>query len=416
MRLCPDQAPPQARHAALRRFHDLSDQPIDEGLLLWFPAPHSFTGEAVCEVHSHGSPVVQGKLIASLIEAGARHAEPGEFSQRAFLNGRMDLIQAEAIADLIAASTEQAARAAQRSLEGVFSEHVNALVADTTALRVWIEAALDFPDEDIDFLAEGHVEARLDGLLSQLHTLLHQANSGRVLTEGLTIAIVGAPNVGKSSLLNALVRREAAIVTEQPGTTRDVLREQLVFAGVAITLADTAGLRHSDDVVEQEGMRRAHQALQSADMVWHVFDQRGPDPLVSQALANVTVPVLMIRNKIDLAEGSAPPGQADDGDAVIALSALTGEGVDLLAQRFSHTLGLGEASGGEFSARQRHIEALQAATSHLEQGADALRETASGELLAEHLRYAADALATLTGEISADELLGHIFSQFCIGK
>ena len=419
--LCPTQVLPAPRQAAYRSFYKPDDrdanQSIDQGLLLCFPGPHSFTGEDVCELHTHGSPIIQAEIIQALIQAGARHAEPGEFSQRAFLNGRMDLIQAEAIADLIAASSEQAARAAQRSMEGVFSQQVTALAEALTALRVWIEAALDFPDEEIDFLAEGKVVQQLEALLAQLIGILEQAQTGRVLTEGIKVAIVGAPNVGKSSLLNALSRRDTAIVTAIAGTTRDVVREQLVFAGLAMTLADTAGLRDTDDPIEAEGVARAHRELQSADVIWHVMDDRGADPVVVRAIQALPSShlVITIRNKID--ESGEPPGLTQEGSqTLVQLSALTGIGLDTLEDHMMRQLGLQETSTNEFSARQRHIEALQFAADQLTDGMQALTATGSGELLAEHLKTAADALASLTGAVTTDELLGRIFSEFCIGK
>src|SRR6056297_247829 len=296
---------PEPRRAALVEVFDADGQPIDRGLALYFPAPHSFTGEHVLELQLHGSPVVLEMVLRACVAAGARRAGPGEFSQRAFINDKLDLAQAEAIADLIAASSEQAARAATRSLNGVFSKQVHALADRTTDLRVYVEAALDFPDEEIDFLAEGDVLARVKKLMENTLELLAQARAGRLLNDGLRIAIVGKPNAGKSSLFNALVKRDAAIVTEIPGTTRDVVRETIHLAGVPVTLADTAGLRESSDPVEREGVKRARAELAEADLVLWVVDLTDPDPGEAPRTA---VPVIRVENKVDLAPpiGSLP--------------------------------------------------------------------------------------------------------------
>jgi len=411
---------PEPRRASLVTVLDAEGQPIDTGLALYFPAPNSFTGENVLELQLHGSPVVLEMVLRACVAAGARRAGPGEFSQRAFVNDKLDLAQAEAIADLIAASSEQAARAATRSLEGVFSKRVHALADRVTELRVYVEAALDFPDEEIDFLAEGDVLGRVRSLLDDTTELLAQVRAGRLLNDGLRIAIVGKPNAGKSSLFNALVKRDAAIVTEIPGTTRDVVREMIHLAGIPVTLADTAGLRDTEDVVEREGVRRARAELAEADLVLWVVDVNDPDPGPVPATG---VPVLRIDNKIDLREehaASEPPSAADDAGHqpkdVIALSALTGQGMDHLDravyQRFVKT----DSAGGEFTARARHVEQIDIAWSHIYDASDVLEQTGSGELAAEELRRAAEALGEITGHVHSDELLGRIFSSFCIGK
>ncbi|MBL38982.1 MAG: tRNA uridine-5-carboxymethylaminomethyl(34) synthesis GTPase MnmE [Xanthomonadales bacterium] len=404
---------PEPRHAALVKVLDADGQAIDTGLALYFPAPHSFTGEHVLELQLHGSPVVLEMVLRACVAAGARRAGPGEFSQRAFLNDKLDLAQAEAIADLIAASSEQAARAATRSLDGVFSKQVHALADRIIELRVYVEAALDFPDEEIDFLAEGDVLGRVRMLVDQAVELLAQARAGRLLNDGLRIAIVGKPNAGKSSLFNALVKRDAAIVTEIPGTTRDVVRETIHLAGIPVTLADTAGLRETEDVVEREGVRRARAELAEADLVLWVVDVNDPEP---GPPPETSVPVLRIENKIDLAsvQGRSDPSGAKI-DAV-ALSALTGEGMDGLDRAVSERFMKAETSLGEFTARARHVDQIESCLSHLDAARGVLEQTGSGELAAEELRRAAEALGEITGQVHSDELLGKIFSSFCIGK
>jgi tRNA modification GTPase len=401
---------PAMRTAGLRLFCDDKGREIDEGLVLAFPGPASFTGEDVVELHAHGSPVVLGLLMRACVAAGARFAEPGEFSQRAYLNDRMDLAQAEAVADLIAASTEKAARAARRSLEGAFSRRVDGLAEVLIELRVWIEAALDFPDEDVDFLADGDVLTRVDDVRQRLADLLRQADGGRLLNDGVHIAIIGPPNAGKSSLLNALSRRDSAIVTDIPGTTRDVLRETISVAGLSITLADTAGLRETRDSIEAEGVRRARREMSAADLVFWVIDSTQHEPIAPPGLP-VDVPLIRIHNKIDLA---GIPSRSEQRS--IWLSAATGDGLGLLEALVIQELGLADSVGSEFSARQRHVEQLGRALELVDHGRAELAGSGSGELLAEDLRLAAEALGEITGRVSADELLGRIFSSFCIGK
>lgn len=401
---------PEPRRAVYTRFRDAGGDLIDTGLALFFPGPNSFTGEDVLEFQAHGSPVVLEALVEALVTAGARRAGPGEFTRRAYENDRMDLAQAEAVAALIEASSAHAARAAQRSLEGEFSAAVVALAGAMTELRMWIEAALDFPDEEIDFLADERVLARVRKLRADLADVIARAEAGRMLTDGLRVAIVGRPNAGKSSLLNALARREAAIVTEIPGTTRDVLRESVLVAGMPVVLADTAGLRETSDRVEAEGVRRAEAEMAAADLViWVVDDTEGhatPPPGLPE-----TAPVLRVDNKIDLS--GAYPGRYRGG---VRISAANGSGLDALVSAVRDSLGLAETGGGEYAARRRHVASLETARKHVETGLAELEATGSGELLAEELRLGAEALGEITGRVGSDELLGRIFSSFCIGK
>lgn len=399
---------PPARVARRARVRDENGDLLDDGLALYFEAPASFTGEHVLELQLHGSPVVLERAIASCVAAGARRAEPGEFSQRAFLNEKLDLAQAEAVADLIAATSEQSARAARRSLDGRLSDEVHALAESMTRLRVHVEAALDFPDEDIDFLADGQVADRVAECVAETLALLGRARTGQVMNDGVRIAIVGRPNAGKSSLFNALVRRDAAIVTDIPGTTRDVVRETVHFGGIPALLADTAGLRMTDDPIEREGVKRAEAELADADVVLWVRDT---SDLHDESAPPTERPVIEVHNKIDRAEH--PAGR--DG-SMVRLSAKTGEGLGALDTALVETLGLDPAESSPFSARARHVACIEQALGHLEAGQAELEATRSGELLAEELRQAADALGEITGRLHSDELLGRIFSSFCIGK
>lgn len=409
----------QPRFAQYATFRDGAGEAIDEGLLLPFRAPASFTGEDVVELQGHGGPVVMDLLLARCLALGARLARPGEFSERAFLNDKLDLAQAEAIADLIDARSAAAARGAVRSLQGAFSARVTALVEALIHLRVYVEAAIDFPEEEVDFLADGQVTAMLSTLQDDLDTLLAQTRTATLLREGINVVIAGRPNAGKSSLLNALVGREAAIVTPIPGTTRDLLREQCAIDGIPLNLVDTAGLRESDDPVEQEGIRRAWAEVRNADLVLLLVDgtqQDGIDPRqlwpeFVQALAPQQA-LIVVRNKCDL---SGEPAGPIAGMAV-AISAHTGAGIDALRSLIRELAGAG--SGGEtgFTARRRHLDALQRARLALANGRIQLEQQRAGELLAEDLRLAQHALGEITGAVSVDELLGHIFSSFCIGK
>jgi len=400
------------RHAHYLAFRDGDGDIIDRGLALFFPAPRSYTGEDVLELHCHGSPAVVESLLQRLFQLGARPAEPGEFTRRAFLNGKLDLAQAEAVAALIESSSIQAVRAAQRSLEGEFSRLVHGLTEALTGLRVHVEAAIDFSDEDIDLIAEGDVVRRLRALMDDFAALRRRAHQGRLLEEGMTVVIAGPPNAGKSSLLNRLARREAAIVTDIAGTTRDVLRERILIDGMPLHVIDTAGLRDSDDPVEREGIRRARQAMEQADRILLVCD--ACDPAAAEALTAdlpVSVPLTRIVNKIDLT-GQPPRLEGD----TVWLSARTGAGVEHLCRHLKQCMGFEAEAEDALAARRRHLEALDRAGDFLRQALAELNGGRMLDLVAENLRLAQNALGEITGEVSSDDLLGRIFSEFCIGK
>ena len=405
---------PTSRHAHFAAFRNGNGELIDRGLLLHFPAPASYTGEHVLELQGHGSAVLLDLLLRRCCELGARLARPGEFTERAFLNGKLDLAQAEAVADLIAARSQAGARAALQSMEGVFSRKVDALLQSLIALRVHIEAAIDFPEEEIDFLADPAITARLDSLRHELAELLREAQRGVRLNDGLKVAIVGRPNAGKSSLLNALAGSDRAIVTPVAGTTRDVLREHLDLDGIALELADTAGLRDTDDEVEREGVRRAHGELQRADVALLVTDAEHADA-DQQFFASLPAGVerLVMINKIDLDQAPARSGQRN-GTRWLWASAKTGAGLDALRKALRLLAGAG--GEGSFSARRRHVLALETVRDHLTRTATVLATTRAGELAAEELRHAQQALGEITGSYSSDDLLGAIFGSFCIGK
>jgi len=409
---------PVPRVAGLHVFADANGAHIDHGLALYFPAPHSFTGEHVLELQGHGGPVVMDLLLARVLELGARLARPGEFSQRAFLNNKLDLAQAEAIADLIDAGTAQAARAAMRSLEGEFSRHVHALVEALIRLRMYVEAAIDFPEEEVDFLGDAALRDQLQALDRRFAELQAGARQGRLLREGMTVVIAGRPNAGKSSLLNALAGYEAAIVTPIAGTTRDVLREHIQIDGMPLHVIDTAGLRDSTDAVEQEGMKRAWRAIESADRLLLVIDdQQGFGPSDQAILDRLPqrLPHTLVHNKIDLS-GHPPSTVADAAADHLYLSARDGRGLDALRAHLKQCMGYaGEAEHG-FSARRRHLDALDRAWKHVRFGRTQLEERGAGELLAEELHLAQQALNEITGAFTSDDLLGRIFSSFCIGK
>lgn len=408
---------PPPRMATLSEFHDAAGEAVDTGLALYFPEPGSFTGEPVLELHGHGGPVVMALLIETAISLGVRQAEPGEFSKRAFLNDKIDLAQAEAIADLIGSGTSQAARAALRSLSGAFSAAVDALQEQLVKLRLHVEAAIDFPEEEIDFLSDDQLRARIEESDEAFKTLKEEARAGRVLRDGYRVIIVGQPNAGKSSLLNLLSGQDAAIVTEVAGTTRDILREQIDIDGLLVELIDTAGLRDNPDQIEAEGIRRAREAIKNADAVLWIQDASDDENESLAALGEKlpdNVPVVCVRNKIDLTEESA--GLQDEQPLIINMSAKTGVGIESLREQIRKLAGHRDLGEGAFTARRRHIDALTRADDHFQTGCKALEESKAGELLAEELRLAQEALGEITGSFTSDDLLGKIFSEFCIGK
>ncbi len=416
---------PAPREARLRCFRGGAGEILDQGLALWFPAPGSFTGDDLLELQGHGGARVLDLLLARILELGARLARPGEFSERAFLNGKLDLAQAEAIADLIAASTETQVRLANRSLQGELSRRVRALVEGLTELRVRIEAALDFPDEDLDAL--GIDTEDFDQLCSAAEALLASAHQGELIRDGLLVVIAGAPNAGKSSLLNTLAGTDAAIVTPIPGTTRDLLRADVQIDGLPVRLVDTAGLRPSSDPVEQEGIRRAREQIAQADRLLLMIDDhatsgpRAADEHLRALDLDPRLPVTILRNKIDLSGRPAAETQTPDGLTELSCSVLTGVGLDALRDHLKAIAGYRGQEAGLFSARRRHLDALRRGIDLIRRAADAWEHQRRGgqclpELLAEDLRMAQLAFGEITGEVSSDDLLGRIFSEFCIGK
>ncbi len=412
---------PIPRQAHFCRFYSEEKEILDEGLALYFSGPNSFTGEDVLELQGHGGPLVLDRLLQRVLQCGARLAKPGEFSERAFLNGKLDLAQAEAVADLIEASSEQAVRSAVRSLCGEFSKQVKELVEALIQLRLYVEAAIDFPEEEIDFLSDGHVLAQLEAIQEKLAKVKVSAKQGSLLRDGMNVVLTGKPNVGKSSLLNALSGEQTAIVTQIAGTTRDVLKEQINIDGMPLHLIDTAGLRTSEDLVEQEGINRAKQAISKADEIILIVDADEKSDLkklieknfseIDCDLSSVTV----IKNKIDLTKDK-PRLAEEQGHTVIYLSAKQEQGIDLLKQHLKERMGYKQTMEGVFIARRRHLQALDLAAEHLTLGQEQLVSADAGEFLAEELRLAQQALGEITGEFTTEDLLGRIFSSFCIGK
>lgn len=404
-------------------FKDEDGTVLDQGIALFFKAPNSFTGEDVLELQGHGGQVILDLLLKRILQVkGLRIARAGEFSEQAFLNDKLDLAQAEAIADLIDATSEQAARSALKSLQGEFSNKINALVDSVIYLRTYVEAAIDFPDEEIDFLADGKIEAKLNEIIAQLDGVRREAKQGSILREGMKVVIAGRPNAGKSSLLNALAGREAAIVTNIAGTTRDVLREHIHIDGMPLHIIDTAGLHDASDEVERIGIQRAWEEIAQADHVLLMIDstEQQADQFRQEwaeflAKLPANMPVTVIRNKVDLSGEQEGLIQVDDF-TMIRLSAQTKVGVDLLREHLKKSMGYQSSTEGGFLARRRHLQALETAAEHLERGHIQLTQFLAGELLAEELRMVQNALSEITGQFTSDDLLGNIFSSFCIGK
>ncbi|TQV71065.1 tRNA uridine-5-carboxymethylaminomethyl(34) synthesis GTPase MnmE [Aliikangiella marina] len=414
--------PLKPRYANYLPFFDLQGTQLDQGIALFFENPNSFTGEDVLEFQGHGGPVVMDLILENILQCGVQLAKPGEFSERAFYNDKLDLAQAEAIADLIDSGSRQAARSALRSLTGEFSERINEIVEKVVYLRMYVEAAIDFPDEEIDFLADDKVTSQLKEIQELVDKLLTNAHQGSLLREGMKVVIAGKPNAGKSSLLNALSGRESAIVTDIAGTTRDVLSEQISIDGLPLHIIDTAGLRQATDKVEQIGIARASKEIEQADRVLLVVDST--DGEINQVAQEIKQyidpaihlpPITLVKNKCDLTN-QAPELQATDSEVVVTLSASNGDGLGLLKTHLKDVVGYQASESGTFMARRRHIDAMQRAQAHLRTGFEQLTEMAAGEILAEELKLTQDCLNEITGEFTSDDLLGKIFSSFCIGK
>ena len=407
---------PRPRYAHYAQFIDTQTrQVIDKGMAIYFPSPHSFTGECVLELQGHGGVVISQMILESVLCAGARLARPGEFSERAFINNKLDLVQAEGIADLIAAGSKQAAKAALRTMEGEFSRHIKRLLESLIDIRVHVESSLDFSDEPVELLSLTDMKKRLAQLIKELAWLIQLAQRGRILGEGIDLVIGGHPNVGKSSLMNRLSGRDSAIVTDIPGTTRDIIQEQITLLGLPMRIQDTAGLRHHAGVIEQEGIRRAKDRMEKADIVLWVCDDT--KPISEQKEKNGDQRWVRVLNKIDLS-GRVPglcKDRPDDLIPSVAISAKSGTGIEQLKQVIARKTGLSEQEN-EFSARQRHLLALNQTQAYLQQALEQLKKSNAGELIAEELRLAQQALSEITGQFSSDDLLGEIFSQFCIGK
>src|SRR5690554_135501 len=413
---------PTPRHAHYLPFLDVQGEVIDEGLALYFPGPNSFTGEDVLEFQGHGGPVLLDRLLENLLQLGVRLAQPGEFSQRAFLNDKLDLAQAEAIADMIDATSRQAADNALKSLQGVFSQKVHALVDKLIYLRMYVEAAIDFPEEEIDFISDGKVKEDLNAIIKQLEAVKNEAQQGFLMREGMNVVLAGRPNAGKSSLMNALAGYDKALVTEIAGTTRDVLKEHIHLDGMPLHLIDTAGLRETEDLVEQLGVERAWQEIEKADRILLLVDAQETtslDPLEiwPEFVKRLPHPerLTLVRNKIDLT-AEAPLADLSTSPPVIRIAAKQLVGVDNLRKHLKEVMGFQNTTEGGFSARRRHLDALQRASQVIHKGKLQLELNGAGELLAENLRSAQESLAEITGQFTADDLLGKIFGEFCIGK
>jgi len=405
---------PSPRLATRVKICNQDGDELDSGIALYFPGPASYTGESVLELHGHGGPLVVASVIDAAVALGARRAAPGEFSKRAFLNGKLDLVQAEAIADLINSGTSQAARAALRSLGGSFSRAVDDLQRLVVNLRLHVEAAIDFPEEEIDFLSDQDLLRKIDECAAAFAKLQREATIGRVLRDGLQLVIVGKPNVGKSSLLNLLSGQEAAIVTEVAGTTRDIIRERIEIDGLAVELVDTAGLRENPDSIEAEGIRRAREALKNADGVLWIQDASESEAGDLDEDIAAEIPVIILRNKIDVTDDA--PGPSGEHPTTLNVSARTGAGIDDLRQTIRRLAGYQDLGEGAFTARRRHVDAITFAAEHFERGLEALNKNKAGELFAEDLRLCHEALGEISGAMTSDDLLGRIFSEFCIGK
>ena len=408
---------PQDRKALFTSFYDASNHIIDSGICIYFKGPNSYTGEDIVEVQGHGGIVVINMLLKRIIALGARIAKPGEFTERAFLNNKLDLTQAEAVADIIESTTEHSVRSAQRSLQGTFSKLIHELIGELTELRIYVEAAIDFVDEEIDFLNEGGIEQRIKFLSEKLTLILSNAKTGQLLRDGISVVLVGKPNAGKSSLLNCLTGEETAIVTDVAGTTRDVLKEYIQLDGLPLHIIDTAGIHDSNNLIEQEGIRRAHKEIQYADkvlIIHDVRDQHGINEFISQLDSDNDKRVIIF-NKIDLINQPAKVVYSKDGDQIF-LSIKTGEGFDLLTDYLKKSVGYDENQEAVFIARQRHVNALSEALIAINNGLIQLQQNQAGEIVAEELRLAQNHLGEITGKISSDDLLGKIFSNFCIGK
>lgn len=416
---------PQPRYAHYGNFLAADNATLDQGIAIFFPNPHSFTGEDVLELQGHGGPVVLQWILDRVVELGATLAEPGEFSKQAFLNDKLDLAQAEAIADLIDASSEQAAKSALKSLQGEFSAQINDLVEQLIRLRIFVEAAIDFPEEEIDFLSDGKVAGQLQSILDQLHRVFKSAQQGALLSEGMSVVILGRPNAGKSSLLNALSGKDSAIVTNIAGTTRDIVKVQIQIDGMPLHILDTAGLREATDEVEKIGIQKAWQAIKDADRIL-VIIQAGEheiDPEDKAILARLPshIPVTLIYNKIDLVKQNPKIETLTENlcghqETAIWLSAKQQLGLDILKEHLKTSMGFSQTAEGVFMARKRHLNALSVALEFVQTGQQQLEGYAAGELLAEDLRQAQNSLSEITGRFTSDDLLGKIFTSFCIGK